>query len=109
MEIDHAERRNLLESIFPGAKDIPHAFLLIGPKGTGNIYCPHNCKVLNCEENVCWQSKRLSRVGNVTRASAFKTELLDLFELDGASNRGIDDVRALRESGYASARGRYKV
>ena len=52
-EIDHAERRNLLESIFAGAKDIPHAFLLIGPKGTGKTSTARIiAKVLNCEENV---------------------------------------------------------
>ncbi|HBH03773.1 MAG TPA: DNA polymerase III subunit gamma/tau, partial [Candidatus Rokubacteria bacterium] len=36
--------------------------------------------------------------------------LVDVIEIDGASNRGIEEIRTLRENvKYAPARGRYKV
>lgn len=38
------------------------------------------------------------------------SQLIDIIEIDGASNRGIDEIRTLRDSvKYAPTRGKYKV
>ena len=84
-----------------------HAYLFTGPRGTGKTSAGRiMAKAVNCEspvegepDNTCASCETY----NTGRA-------LDLIELDAASNRGIDEIRDLRESaGYAPTLGRYKV
>ncbi len=90
------------------SKKIPHAFLFSGPKGTGKtsaariiaktINCPHQKK----EGEPC---NRCEICQEITVGSS-----LDLIEIDAASNRGIDDIRNLREKIKLSpAKCQYKV
>jgi DNA polymerase-3 subunit gamma/tau len=87
---------------------IAHAYLFAGPRGVGKTTTARLLAMgVNCEGPaggavpcaVC-ESCREVAAGRA----------LDVLEIDGASNRGIDEVRALRDNArYAPARGRRKV
>lgn len=95
-ELDLKDVRELLKKIVKSGK-IPHAFLFSGPKGTGKTSAARIlAKVVNCENrrknsvepcNKCDHCKSITKGGNI-----------DVIELDAASHRGIDDVRALRDA-----------
>jgi len=83
------------------------AYLLSGTRGVGKTTVARIfAKALNCAQaptgepcNQCDACRRITQGGFV-----------DVVEIDGASNRGIDDVRRLRDAvGYAPLEGRYKV
>jgi len=99
-QLDIKEVRESLSKILKSRK-IPHAFLFSGPKGTGKTSAARIlAKVVNCEKpktkgipcNKCDQCKSITNGNNI-----------DVIELDAASNRGIDDIRALREAVKLSA------
>lgn len=84
-----------------------HAYLFSGPHGTGKTTLARLfSKALNCEHlednepcGVCSSCKEITQ-GNS----------LNVIEIDGASNRGIDDIRQINETvGYAPASAPYKI
>jgi len=112
-DIDNEDRRQLLSNVFSKKNDIPHAFLLIGPKGTGKTSTARIiAKLLNCQNNMFGgKGTNPEPCGKCDNCIDFiKNRFLDVYELDAASNRGIDDIRTLRDGvGYSPVRGRFKV
>jgi len=86
---------------------VPHAFLLTGGRGVGKTTTARIlAKALVCEHGPAAEPCNECRFcREVTAGSA-----MDIVEMDAASNRGIEDVRDLRESlNYAPASARYKI
>jgi len=93
-ELDIVSVRQRLTSIL-SSKDIPHAFLFTGPRGLGKTSSARIlAKAINCENrkegiepcNTCDTCVSITNGSN-----------LDVIEIDAASNRGIDEIRELRE------------
>jgi DNA polymerase III subunit gamma/tau len=87
--------------------NISHAYLFCGPRGTGKtstarilakaVNCLNNGKGEPC--NTCEMCKAIT-----------EDRAMDVIEIDAASNRGIDDIRDLREKvNYAPTQARRKV
>ena len=84
-----------------------HAYLFTGPRGTGKTSTAKIlARALNCAEGptltpcgVCDSCRSISDGSS-----------MDVFEIDAASNRGIDEIRDLRESvKFAPTEGHYKI
>jgi DNA polymerase-3 subunit gamma/tau len=86
---------------------IGHAYLFCGMRGTGKTSTARVfAKALNCENGPttepCNECPSCKAINNGS--------MMDVIEMDAASNRGIDDIRDLREKvNFSPSDGRYKI
>ena len=86
---------------------VAHAYLFAGPRGVGKTSMARILsKALNCQNGITdTPCNKCSICNSITSGNG-----IDVLEIDGASNRGIDEVRNIRQNvGYAPAASRYKI
>ena len=97
--------RTLSRAVMAGQTS--HAYLFTGPRGTGKT---STAKILARALN-CAEGPTLTPCGVCASCRSIRDgSSMDVFEIDAASNRGIDEIRDLRESvKFAPTAGHYKI
>lgn len=111
-ELDLDSVRDSLGKIV-GSGKMPHAFLFSGPRGAGKTSTARIlAKIINCEnleQRTKSKEQRMEPCNECEQCVAItKGTSLDVVEIDAASNRGVDDIRTLRETVKLSPAGAKK-
>ncbi|WP_026893643.1 DNA polymerase III subunit gamma/tau [Clostridiisalibacter paucivorans] len=87
--------------------NIAHAYLFSGTRGTGKTSTAKIfARAVNCTDNIDGNPCNNCEVCN----GILEENIMDVVEMDAASNNSVDDIRELREKvKYLPAKGRYKV
>jgi DNA polymerase-3 subunit gamma/tau len=91
---------------------VAQAYLFTGARGVGKTTCARIlAKALNCERRAADPKASVDPCNQCSSCNEITTGVsLDVIEIDGASNRGIADVQALREKvRFAPTGGRHRV
>ena len=86
---------------------VAHAYLFAGPRGVGKTSMARILsKALNCQKGTTGTPcNKCSTCNSITNGND-----IDVLEIDGASNRGIDEIRNIRQNvGYAPAVSKHKI
>lgn len=94
--------------------NLPHAYFFYGGRGTGKTSMARLiAKALNCKKPVINEKADIKFEPCLTCVSCKSVVLgnhTDLIEIDAASNRGVDNIRELRENvKLSSSGGKYKI
>jgi len=94
-ELDLASVREVFEEMVKGNK-LSHAYLFTGPRGSGKTSAARVlARIVNCERNETQLGEPCNKCSECK--SIFSGSAVDVIEIDAASNRGIDDIRELKE------------
>jgi len=108
-EIDNAFVAGQLQNLLTKKREeLPHAYLFSGPRGAGKTTAARIvAKIFNCterksKEGPCGTCGQCTSIANGTN--------MDVIEIDAASNRGIDEMRLLRERiGFTPSQAKFTV
>ena len=97
--------RTLKNSVARGR--VANAYIFCGPRGVGKTSVARLLsKTLNCEKSL--EKSPCNKCSSCNEISQGIS--MDVLEIDGASNRGIDEIRTLRENvKFSPSRGKFKI
>jgi DNA polymerase-3 subunit gamma/tau len=111
-EIDNSRVRDLLQKILE-SKNLPHALLFLGEKGTGKTSSARIfAKAVNCLNNKFGRlSSSVEPCGHCSNCASISRSIsTDVLEMDAASNRGIEEIKNLiRETAFLPMTTKFRV